>query len=66
MITINDRDKLEWHQGMTVQNILDEMNYTYVLITVTVNGDLVPKEEWHHHSVPDQARVSLFHLHHGG
>ncbi len=66
MITINNRDKLDWKEGMTVRDILTAMNYTYKLITVTVNGTLVPKEQYDTYRVPDEAQVTVFHLSHGG
>ena len=66
MITINNRDKIDWDEEMTVRDVLDRMGYTYVLITVTVNGELVPKEDYETFQVPDSAEVNIFHLAHGG
>ena len=66
MITVNNRDKLEWREGMTVQDLLDEMGYSYTLITVTVGDHLVPEEEWDHFVLEDGADVGVFHLAHGG
>lgn len=66
MVIINNRDKLEWQESMTVRDLLAKMGYTYTLITVTVNGELVPKENYEEHSVPDGADVTVFHLAHGG
>ena len=66
MLTVNKRDRLDWHEGMTVQDVLDRMGYTYALITVTVNGTLVRRDEWQTHRVPDDAAVGIFHLAHGG
>lgn len=66
MVTINNRDRVDWREGMTVQDLLDELGYTYVLITVTVNGVLVAEEDYATHRVPDQAEVTVFHLAHGG
>ena len=66
MLTINNRDKIEWVESMTVRDILDKMSYTFVLITVTVNGELVPKEDYETYKVPDNADVNIFHLAHGG
>ncbi len=66
MLTINNRDKLDWRAGMTVQDVLDAMGYTYTLITVTVDGTLVPKEDYATCAVPDEADLSIFHLAHGG
>jgi thiamine biosynthesis protein ThiS len=66
MILVNNRDSLEWFKGMTVQDVLDRMGYSYTLITVTVNGDLINKEDYSYQIVPDDASVSVFHLAHGG
>lgn len=66
MITINNRDKLEWKPGMTVQDVLDEMGYIYVLITVTVNDELVDDSDYDTYQIPDDASVKAIHIHHGG
>jgi thiamine biosynthesis protein ThiS len=66
MITVNNRDKLEWREGMTVQSLLDEMGYSYSLITVTVDGKLVNQNEYDSFEVQDNSEVTVFHLAHGG
>lgn len=66
MIIVNDRDRVEWREGLTVQDLLDDMGYSYVLITVTVNDALVAEHDYSHVAVPDGARVTVFHLAHGG
>ena len=66
MVIVNNRDQLEWRPGMTVQDLLDELKYSYVLITVTVNGTVIPQEDYATHEVPDRAQVTVFHLAHGG
>jgi thiamine biosynthesis protein ThiS len=66
MILVNDRDKIEWREGMTVQGVLDAMNYSYSLITVTVNDELVSRDDYSEFEVPDSANVTIFHLAHGG
>ena len=66
MVTINNRDRVDWREGMTVRELLDKLGYTYVLITVTVNEVLVAEEDYATHLVPDHAEVTVFHLAHGG
>jgi thiamine biosynthesis protein ThiS len=66
MIRINNRDEIEWREGLTVQNLLDEMGYSYTLITVTVDDRLVPEEDYDHFTIHDGADVGVFHLAHGG
>jgi thiamine biosynthesis protein ThiS len=66
MVTVNNRDKVNWHEDMTVNDLLEKMRYSYKLITVTVNGNLVPAEDYGEHVIPDDAEVTVFHLAHGG
>ena len=66
MILVNDRDKINWVEGITIQNILDELNWTYSLITVSVNEEIVPKEDYDTFKIKDNSDVSIFHLAHGG
>ena len=66
MLLINDRDRLDWQPGMTVRDVLNAMGYTYALITVTVDGELVLDEDYDQHTVPDGAALTIFHLAHGG
>ena len=66
MILINNRDKLEWTPGMTVRDMMKAMNYVYVLITITVNGELVDEDDYDTYEIPDGADVKAIHIHHGG
>lgn len=66
MVVVNNRDKIEWKEGMTVQDVLNEMGYVYRRITVTVNDRLVRQEDYETYLVPDNADVNVFHLGHGG
>lgn len=66
MILVNDRDRIDWRPGMTVQDLLDAMGYSYVLITVTVDDQLVAEHDYRQHQLDDEARVTVFHLAHGG
>ena len=66
MVLINDRDKVTWRPGMTVQDLLDAMHYDFAMMTVTVDGKLIAAEDYRTHKVPDEANVAVFHLAHGG
>ena len=65
-LIVNDRDRIDWHEGMTVQDLLNTMGYSYALITVTVNDLLVAQEDYSTCRIPAQSRVTVFHLAHGG
>ncbi|MGM0653322.1 MAG: sulfur carrier protein ThiS [Bacillota bacterium] len=66
MITVNNKEKLDWHEGMTVQDVLDRMGYVLTTITVSVNDQLVQEEDYTTYEIPDNASVNVFHLAHGG
>lgn len=58
--------KIGWKDGMTVQDVLDVMRYTFKLIIVKVNGELVKRDDYHDFKVPDNADVEVIHLISGG
>jgi len=66
VLIVNERDRVEWREGMSVQDVLDALRYDYALMTVTVDGALVPEEEYSLRLVPDGAKLAVFHLAHGG
>jgi thiamine biosynthesis protein ThiS len=57
---------LEWQENMTVDQILKIMNYTFKMIIVKVNGELVKREKYKTENVPVNARVEVIHLVAGG
>lgn len=65
-IVVNGTRELPWTQGMTVRDVLRLCNFTYPLITVTVNGQIVPKEELDTFPIPPGAEVRVIHLIAGG
>jgi thiamine biosynthesis protein ThiS len=66
MLIVNDRDRIEWREGLTVQDVLDILRYDYVLMTVTVDGVLVTEDEYSQRLLSDGASLAVFHLAHGG
>lgn len=66
MIRVNDRHEVDWREGMTVADLLEEMNYTYHEIIVKVDGELVRKPAYDTTTIPDGADVKAIHLIAGG
>lgn len=66
MITVNNRDKLNWEEDLTIRDILQKMNYDYSLISVYLNEEYVPAEEYETKKIPDDSSVQVIHLAHGG
>ena len=65
MITVNSTP-MEWHDGMTVADILRIRNYIFRMIAVTVNGELVKRGTYDKAAVPDGAEVEVIHMMSGG
>lgn len=65
MVEINGHE-LAWEEGMTVKRLLETMNYTFPMIIVKVNGELVEKEDWASYTVPRGAKVQALHQIAGG
>ena len=65
MICVN-QEEMEWEPGMTVQDVLERRKYTFPMIVVKVNGDVVHKEVYSSYQVQDGADVLVIHLISGG
>ncbi len=64
-ITVNG-NQIEWQENLTVRNLLKIMNYTFKMLIVKINGDLVKKEYYDTYVVPEEADVKVIHLIGGG
>ena len=65
MITLNNRE-FPWHEGLTVQKLLEENDYVYRRIVVKVNGQLIDEADWPQKEIRDGDDVSAMHLMAGG
>ena len=65
MILVNGR-KQEWYEGMTVVSLLKDLNYTYPILVIRVNGDLVDKENYDSTYINKDDDVKIIHPIAGG
>jgi sulfur carrier protein len=65
VITVNG-DKMEFREGMTVQDILDARNFIFRMLAVSVNGEVVARKDYKTTTVPDGADVQVIHMISGG
>ncbi len=65
MIRVN-QEEMEWEAGMTIQDVLDRRKFSFPLILVKVNGELVRREAFASYQIEDQADVRVIHLISGG
>lgn len=65
MITVNS-ERIPYEEGMTVRRMLEICRYTFPLLVVKVNGELVPRDAYETFAVPDGSDVQAIHLISGG
>lgn len=65
MIQVNE-EPLDWHEGMTVREVLTAKNYRFPLLIIHINDALVQKKDYDTATIPDQAVVKVIHLISGG
>ena len=65
MIQVNG-DPLEWKDGMTVRDVLTLKRFTFPMLVITVDNDLVERRSYDTTTIPDGASVKVVHLMSGG
>jgi len=67
MILVNNRDEIEWENGLTVAALLERLRYyTFPLVIVKIDGEVIPREQYPTRTIPDGADVRLIYLIAGG
>jgi thiamine biosynthesis protein ThiS len=66
VIRVNNRDDVEWEEGLTVSALLDHFRYTFAHIIVKINGEVIQREDYPTRTIPDGADVWVIHLIAGG
>lgn len=66
MIRVNDKWNVPWQDGMTVGKLLEACEFTHHHIVVTINGIVVPPDEFATRQVADGDQVRVVHVIGGG
>ena len=66
MILVNNRDKIEWEEGMTIARLLEKCHFTAHQIYVFVNQELINRHAYATHPLQDGDRVRVIHFIGGG
>jgi len=66
VIRVNNRDEIEWEEGLTVSVLLERFRYTFPHVIVTINGEVISRDEYATRTIPDGADVRVIHLIAGG
>ena len=65
MITVNG-EQSPWREGLTVQQLLDEKNFTFKMLAVWVDDSVDDKSRYSEAKIRDGANVQVIHNISGG
>jgi sulfur carrier protein len=66
MIRVNGQYEVEHRPGMTVQDVLDALRFSFKMIVVKIDGQVVLRRDFAATPVPDGAEMQAIHLISGG
>ncbi len=66
MIEVNNQYQVEWRPGITVQDVLDALKFSFRMIVVKIDGRVVLRRDFASTVVPDGATMEAIHLIGGG
>ena len=58
--------EITWKEGLVISDALKMMNYTFKMLVIKLNGELVKRENWQTTSIPQNADLKVIHLISGG
>ena len=65
MIVVNG-EPMEWKEGMTVRDVINEKRYVFPLLAVWIDNSSVPRDKFDTTRVPDGSNVQIIHMISGG
>jgi len=65
MIRVNE-EPIPWREGMTVSDVLKACRYNFPMIIVSINGMIVPRDQYATHKVNDNDEIKAIHVYGGG
>ncbi len=66
MIRVNNQYDVPWRPGLTVQDVLDALKFSFRMIVVKINGQVVLRKDFATTPVPDGTEMQAIHLIGGG
>jgi sulfur carrier protein len=59
-------DPLAWKDGMTVRDVLTLKRFTFPLLVITINDNIIDRKHYDTALIPNGANVKVVHLMSGG
>jgi thiamine biosynthesis protein ThiS len=66
VIRVNAQYDVEYRPGMTVQDVLDALKFSFRMIVVKIDGKVVLRRDFATTGVPDGTEMQAIHLISGG
>jgi thiamine biosynthesis protein ThiS len=57
---------VDWVEDETIKDLLKRMRYTFPLVVVKINNNVVPRKDFSEVKIPDNSKVSVIHMISGG
>ena len=57
---------VDWIENETVKDLLKRMRYTFPLVVVKINENVVPRKDFSEAKIPDNSKVAVIHMISGG
>lgn len=66
MVRVNNQYDVPWQPGLTVQDVLDALKFSFRMIVVKVDGRVILRPDFKTTLVPEGAQMEAIHLISGG
>lgn len=64
-IEVNGR-KVDWAENETIKHLLRRIKYTFPLVVVKINNQVIPRSNFSNVIVPDNSKIDVIHMISGG
>jgi len=64
-IEVNGKN-IDWIENETVKELLKRVKYTFPLVVVKINNELIPRNKFNEKIVPDNSKIAVIHMISGG
>ncbi len=64
-IEVNGR-KVDWVENETIKQLLKRVKYTFPLVVVKINKEVIPRKDFSNVVVPDISKIDVIHMISGG
>ena len=64
-IEVNSK-KVDWVENETIKQLLKRVKYTFPLVVVKINKEVIPRKDFENIVVPDNSKIDVIHMISGG